>query len=336
MIRHDPGVCRKPSWRDLASWWPRIGAAGAAVARELATLERTAAGLVDLPGATGREGWEALAGSPDELADGLRDYARAGISPVVLWLAPGTARGRGVRPRARAPRPRLTCDDALGFHAGDDGIGAVAVTESSQASTTDATHRGQPCSGEVCLRHRRMHTCVEDVLARRHRARRLPRRRALANAGHARPAEAGRSRRAATPCLTHGHVCRKAPPTYPASSSGHHVNKRLQDRAEPTCRSSQTTAVRCPLSFDGVVRQVARALAGVPRTVWRGSSSGMPPRTRRLSSAASRLCRSSPQRSHRWMMTSSPFGRWKVATGAISPPQALARSPILLSSIWRL
>ncbi len=48
----------------------------------------TAAGLVDLPGATGREGWEALAGSPDELADGLRDYARAGISPVVLWFAP--------------------------------------------------------------------------------------------------------------------------------------------------------------------------------------------------------------------------------------------------------
>jgi hypothetical protein len=89
-------ACRTPR-EDLAAWGPRIDAARAAVAREPATpgapWARTAAVLVDLPGATGREGWVAHAGSPEEWAEGLREYARAGFSHVVLWLEPGTARG---------------------------------------------------------------------------------------------------------------------------------------------------------------------------------------------------------------------------------------------------
>ncbi len=78
---------------DLAAWRPRIDAACAAVGRAPATLARTAAVLVDLPGAIGREGWGCLVGSPEELAEGLREYARAGFSEVVLWLEPGTAQG---------------------------------------------------------------------------------------------------------------------------------------------------------------------------------------------------------------------------------------------------
>jgi alkanesulfonate monooxygenase SsuD/methylene tetrahydromethanopterin reductase-like flavin-dependent oxidoreductase (luciferase family) len=49
--------------------------------------------FVDLPGATGREGWGALAGSPEELAEGLRAYARAGFTHVQLWLEPSTYAG---------------------------------------------------------------------------------------------------------------------------------------------------------------------------------------------------------------------------------------------------
>jgi alkanesulfonate monooxygenase SsuD/methylene tetrahydromethanopterin reductase-like flavin-dependent oxidoreductase (luciferase family) len=78
---------------DLAAWQPRLDAACADVGRDPATLERTAAVWVDLPGATGREDWGALAGSPEEVAEGLRAYARAGVSHVQLWLEPGTAQG---------------------------------------------------------------------------------------------------------------------------------------------------------------------------------------------------------------------------------------------------
>ena len=49
--------------------------------------------LVDLPIAPGREGWNALIGSPADLAEGLRAYARAGFSHVQLWLEPSTVEG---------------------------------------------------------------------------------------------------------------------------------------------------------------------------------------------------------------------------------------------------
>jgi probable F420-dependent oxidoreductase len=78
---------------DLAAWGPRVDAACTEVGRDPTTLERTAAVFVDLPGATGREGWNALAGSPEELAEGLRAYAHAGFTHVQLWLEPSTLAG---------------------------------------------------------------------------------------------------------------------------------------------------------------------------------------------------------------------------------------------------
>ena len=81
------------SAEDLAAWGPRIDAACTEVARDPTTLGRTSAVLVDLPIAPGREGWDALAGSPEALAEGLRGYARAGFTHVQLWLEPSTIEG---------------------------------------------------------------------------------------------------------------------------------------------------------------------------------------------------------------------------------------------------
>jgi probable F420-dependent oxidoreductase len=78
---------------DLAAWGARVDAACTEVGRDPTTLERTAAVFVDLPGATGREGWNALAGSSEELAEGLRAYAHAGFTHVQLWLEPSTLAG---------------------------------------------------------------------------------------------------------------------------------------------------------------------------------------------------------------------------------------------------
>jgi alkanesulfonate monooxygenase SsuD/methylene tetrahydromethanopterin reductase-like flavin-dependent oxidoreductase (luciferase family) len=78
---------------DLAAWRPRVDKACTEVGRDPATLERTAAVFVDLPIAPGREGWDALAGSPEALAEGLRYYARAGFTHVQLWLEPATIAG---------------------------------------------------------------------------------------------------------------------------------------------------------------------------------------------------------------------------------------------------
>jgi len=77
----------------LAAWRLRIDAACTEVGRDPTTLERTAAVFVDLPIAPGREGWGALTGSPEELAEGLRVYAREGFTHVQLWLEPSTSAG---------------------------------------------------------------------------------------------------------------------------------------------------------------------------------------------------------------------------------------------------
>lgn len=77
----------------LAAWQAKVDAACRAVGRDPRTLARSAAVFVDLPIAPGREGWGAQAGSPAEVADGLRAYARTGVSHVQLWLEPGTAAG---------------------------------------------------------------------------------------------------------------------------------------------------------------------------------------------------------------------------------------------------
>jgi alkanesulfonate monooxygenase SsuD/methylene tetrahydromethanopterin reductase-like flavin-dependent oxidoreductase (luciferase family) len=78
---------------DLAVWQLRVDAACFEVGRDPATLERTAAVLVDLPNAPGREGWNALTGPPEDLAEGLRSYASAGFTHVQIWLQPATIAG---------------------------------------------------------------------------------------------------------------------------------------------------------------------------------------------------------------------------------------------------
>lgn len=74
----------------------RVDAACAAVGRDPATLERTVAVLVRLPGGGGRTHGDdgrtivPLSGSPDELAEGLRAYAAEGIGHLQLVLDPIT------------------------------------------------------------------------------------------------------------------------------------------------------------------------------------------------------------------------------------------------------
>jgi len=75
----------------------------AKVGRNPATLARTAHVLIDLPGsehsqippwARAYRASRGLAGgTPEELAEGLKAFARAGISHVQLWLEPDTMAG---------------------------------------------------------------------------------------------------------------------------------------------------------------------------------------------------------------------------------------------------
>ena len=78
---------------DLAAWRPRVDAACIEAGRDPATLERTAAVLVDLASAPEREERGALSGPPEALADGLRRYARAGFTQVQIRLEPTTIAG---------------------------------------------------------------------------------------------------------------------------------------------------------------------------------------------------------------------------------------------------
>jgi alkanesulfonate monooxygenase SsuD/methylene tetrahydromethanopterin reductase-like flavin-dependent oxidoreductase (luciferase family) len=69
-----------------------VDAACLAVGRDPATLERTLAIGVALGG---REIWDAdpVRGSPEQVAEGLRAFAREGISHVQVFLNPATAEG---------------------------------------------------------------------------------------------------------------------------------------------------------------------------------------------------------------------------------------------------
>ena len=74
----------------------KVDEACRAVGRDPAEIERSVAVLVRLPGGTGRQNGDpkdnpaALEGSPDEMAEGLRAYAREGISLVQLVVDPIT------------------------------------------------------------------------------------------------------------------------------------------------------------------------------------------------------------------------------------------------------
>jgi hypothetical protein len=78
---------------DLTESQTRADAACAAIERDPATLERTAGVWVDLPSAPRREGWDALSGTADEIAAGLRVYADTGYSQVQVWLNQPTIEG---------------------------------------------------------------------------------------------------------------------------------------------------------------------------------------------------------------------------------------------------
>jgi alkanesulfonate monooxygenase SsuD/methylene tetrahydromethanopterin reductase-like flavin-dependent oxidoreductase (luciferase family) len=81
------------SAEDLRESQMRVDAACAAIGRDPATLKRTAGVWVDLPMAPRREGWDALTGTPDEIAAGLRVYADTGYSQVQVWLNQQTIEG---------------------------------------------------------------------------------------------------------------------------------------------------------------------------------------------------------------------------------------------------
>ena len=62
--------------------------------RDPATLERTASVRIDLPGVERHPlGRGQASGSTEELATLLRAYATAGITHLVVWLAPNTPAG---------------------------------------------------------------------------------------------------------------------------------------------------------------------------------------------------------------------------------------------------
>jgi alkanesulfonate monooxygenase SsuD/methylene tetrahydromethanopterin reductase-like flavin-dependent oxidoreductase (luciferase family) len=73
------------SREDLLRSQAKIDAACAEVGRDPATLARTCGVWVDLPSGPDR-GWDALSGTPEEMAAGLRTYAETGYSGVQIWL----------------------------------------------------------------------------------------------------------------------------------------------------------------------------------------------------------------------------------------------------------
>lgn len=98
-------------WNGWLTWsrsWPdaipplraKLDAACEAVGRDPATLERSVAILVRVPGVPARlvstsptGAGEPLEGTPEEIAEGLRGFAREGISEVQFILGPNTVRG---------------------------------------------------------------------------------------------------------------------------------------------------------------------------------------------------------------------------------------------------
>jgi len=82
---------------EIAPLRTAVDSACIAVARDPATLARTACVFLDLPTYTGRWSWSTPQPpdphQPEEAADLLRGFAREGISHVMLWLDPCTPAG---------------------------------------------------------------------------------------------------------------------------------------------------------------------------------------------------------------------------------------------------
>ena len=80
------------SMEDLRASQAKLDAVCEEIGRDPATLGRTVGVWVDLPTAPSR-GWNALTGSPQEIAVGLRRYADAGYTQIQVWLNDGTVAG---------------------------------------------------------------------------------------------------------------------------------------------------------------------------------------------------------------------------------------------------
>ena len=80
---------------ELPALLAAVDAACREAGRDPATLERTAAVRVGLPGAVPRPlgGTAQISGPPDELAAPLRAYADAGITHLQIWLNPNSVAG---------------------------------------------------------------------------------------------------------------------------------------------------------------------------------------------------------------------------------------------------
>ncbi len=81
------------SHADLEAWHARVDAACASVGRDPATLERTVAVAIDLPDSEIAMPRDAITGSPEELAESLREIAEDGVTHVQIWLEPSTLAG---------------------------------------------------------------------------------------------------------------------------------------------------------------------------------------------------------------------------------------------------
>ncbi len=116
----------------------------------------------------------------------------------------------------------------------------------------------------------------------------------------------------------------------PHCTGGPVVGVGRYDRCERPCGA--VAAATAPLTLRHAVRSIcADRAAGFTR----GCTTGSRITAAKSSSAATRLWRSKPQPRHRCTMACSPLARVNAPTGAMDPPQSLARSPGVLPSTWR-
>ena len=78
--------CEPYSMADLTRSQAKVDAACAAIGRAPATLGRTVGVWVDLPDLPQRSSWNALRGTPEQIAGGLLTYRDAGYGEVQVWL----------------------------------------------------------------------------------------------------------------------------------------------------------------------------------------------------------------------------------------------------------
>jgi alkanesulfonate monooxygenase SsuD/methylene tetrahydromethanopterin reductase-like flavin-dependent oxidoreductase (luciferase family) len=78
--------CEPYAHEDLTRSQEKVDAACAAIGRDPVTLGRTVGVWVDLPEFPQRSSWNALHGTPEEIAAGLLAYRDAGYGEVQIWL----------------------------------------------------------------------------------------------------------------------------------------------------------------------------------------------------------------------------------------------------------